>query len=199
MSTEATTAKFTARDAINIGIFTALYAILAIVSSSIGFIPILYPFAPLAVGIVCGPVFVLFFTKVRHFGMISAMGTLVGLMLALSGHGIYSLIGGLILAVLADWICYKGHYRSFRKMVWGYVVFTEIVVCSFAPMFLSAESFYQQLRTQMNPDYADALQKIMQLWVAPLVVLAAVVGGLIGAYLGRAVLKKHFQRAGVAG
>lgn len=191
--------RFSARDAMNVGIFTALYAILAMLSSSIGFIPILYPFAPLAVGIVCGPIFVLFFTKVRHFGMITAMGILCGGALALTGHGLYSLAGGVVLALLADWICYRGNYRSFKLMRWGYAVFTLIVVCSFAPMFLSAESFYADLRANMNPDYANSLQNIMQMWVAPLVVLAGLVGGIIGAYFGKAVLSKHFQRAGVAG
>lgn len=191
--------KLTARDAMNVGIFTVLYQVIAVIAGCIGFLPVLFPLVPLVVGILCGPVFVLFFTKVKRFGLITAMAVLNGLVLTLTGHGIYSLLCGIVFGLLSDWLCFRGNYRSFKYMKWGYVVFTMLIYGSFMPMFLSAESYYAQLQQKTSAEYVEKLRSLMQLRIVPIFLIAAVVGGMIGAYLGRAVLKKHFQRAGVAG
>jgi len=100
--------KFSARDAIQIGLHAALMFVLSGLVGSIGFIPILYPFAPFAIAIVCGPVFFLFLGKVRRFGMITAVGALQGVFLAITGHGIYSLVAALLLGLVSDLICKIG-------------------------------------------------------------------------------------------
>lgn len=34
-------------------------------------------------------------------------------------------------------------------------------------------------------------------WMLPVVIVLGIVGGVIGAYLGKAILKKHFVKAGI--
>jgi len=42
------------------------------------------------------------------------------------------------------------------------------------------------------------VQKLMPLWMAPVLLIACFVCGLLGGLLGRALLKKHFEKAGLA-
>lgn len=55
--------KFTTKDAIQIGIYTAIYFVVSAVAGSIGYIPILYPLAPFLIAVVGGPIFFFFYAK----------------------------------------------------------------------------------------------------------------------------------------
>jgi energy-coupling factor transport system substrate-specific component len=187
--------KYTARDAIQIGLYAALLFFLSGLSGSIGFIPILYPISPFFIAIVCGPVFFLFLSKVRRFGMITVVGTLQGAFLAITGHGIYSLVASVILGLIADIICRMGNYRSFKHSLLGYAVYSVIMATSFFPMMFSADAFYANIATSMSADFAKQLRDIMHGPIFIVVLLGAFVGGIIGAFLGRAVARRHFQRS----
>lgn len=190
---------FTAKDAIQIGIYTALYAVCAMLFGSIGFLAVLYPFAPFAIALFGGPVFVLFYTKVHHFGMITIMGSLLSIFMAITGHGLYVLICGILGSLLSDYICSIGHYRSFRTMMLGYAVFSLIMATTYFPMIFAAEEFYKMVHDTMSPEYAAQLQKVMTKGAFVVTFIGAFAGGLLGALLGKFVLKKHFRRAGIAG
>ena len=189
--------KFSARDAIQIGLHAALMFVLSGLVGCIGFVPMLYPVAPFAIAIVCGPVFFLFLGKVRRFGMITAVGTLQGIFLAITGHGIYSLVASLLLGLVSDLICRAGQYRSFKHCLWGYAVYAIIMATSFFPMMFSAEAFYSKTADGMGAEYAEQLRNIMHGSVFAAVFVGAFAGGIIGAFLGRAIARRHFRRSGV--
>lgn len=188
--------KFTAKDAIQIGLHGALLFFLSGLVGSVGFIPILYPIAPFLIAIVCGPVFFLFLSKVRHFGMITALGTLQGIFLTITGHGIYSLFASVVLGLIADVICNIGKYRSFKYAIWGYAFYAVIMATSFFPMMFSAEAFYNNIETSMSIEYANQLKNIMHGPIFILVFIGAFVGGIIGAFIGKTIAKKHFRPSG---
>lgn len=47
-------------------------------------------------------------------------------------------------------------------------------------------------------EYATTLNTYMPMWIAPVLLVACFVFGLIGGLIGKAICKKHFQRAGIA-
>ena len=49
----------------------------------------------------------------------------------------------------------------------------------------------------MGREYTEALEKLISVRNMGLVYLGAVLGGLVGALLGRKLLKKHFEKAGI--
>ena len=57
------------KDLINIGIFTAIYFIVIFAAASIGFIPIFIPLISVIVPLVGGIPMMLFFSKIKKFGM----------------------------------------------------------------------------------------------------------------------------------
>ena len=66
------------KDLINIGIFTAIYFIVIFAAASIGFIPIFIPLISVIVPLVGGIPMMLFFSKIKKFGMLTICGLLLG-------------------------------------------------------------------------------------------------------------------------
>ena len=67
-----------AKDLINVGIYTAIYLVLFFVTGMMNAIPILYPAIYLLIPIVTGIPFMLFLTKVEKFGMVTIMSIIIG-------------------------------------------------------------------------------------------------------------------------
>ena len=75
--------KLQGKDLINIGIFTAIYFIVIFAAASIGFIPIFIPLISVIVPLVGGIPMMLFFSKIKKFGMLTICGVLI--------HGVFSM------------------------------------------------------------------------------------------------------------
>lgn len=190
--------KLNAKDFINIGIFSVLYFIMFFVSGMMGYIPVFSVLIPLVLGILGGIPFVLFLTKTQKFGAVTIMGILVSVLCFLMGQSWISIIFGIVFGLLADLILKAGHYRSVKHTVIGYAVFTEWVVGSMLPMWIMRDVFFESYRNNGGTDeYIDAVMALTANWMLPVVFLLGIVGGIIGAFVGKAVLKKHFVKAGI--
>ena len=190
--------KLEMRDLITVGIFTALYFIIFYISGMIGYIPFLMPLVPAFCSLGAGIPVMLFLTKVRKFGMVTLMGTLACLFMTLAGHPWFiALPSGIILSFLGDLIMRAGGYQKWRFICLGYIVLSEWLSGLLSSVYFLRESYLAKVSEGYSAVYVDALKAITPLWTFPLVVLATALGALGGAFLGRAVLKKHFLRAGI--
>ena len=80
----------------------------------------------------------------------------------------------------------------------GYCVFTEWVIGSMLPMWIMRDTFFAAYRSKGGTDeYINAVMGLTANWMLPVVIVLGIVGGVIGAYLGKAILKKHFVKAGI--
>lgn len=189
--------KLQAKDLIRIGIFTAIYFVIFFATGMVGYIPILFILLPVLVPIITGIPFMLFLTKVQKFGMVTIMGILLGFLMFVTGHTWVPLVTGVVFGVLADLIFKAGHYQSAKNTVLGYGVFSVWAMGAMLPMWLMRESYFEYIRSNMGTEYTNTVLALTPDWVAFAVVAVAFVAGIIGAFLGKAVLKKHFQRAGI--
>ncbi|EKC66066.1 hypothetical protein OBE_06141, partial [human gut metagenome] len=58
--------------------------------------------------------------------------------------------------------------------------------------------FFEAYRSKGGTDeYINAVMGLTANWMLPVVIVLGLVGGVIGAYLGKAILKKHFVKAGI--
>lgn len=188
--------KLQAKDLINVGIFTAIYFVIMFMCGMIGYIPIFYALLPAVVPIFCGIPFMLFLTKVKSFGMITIMGTICGGLMLLTGHTYLPLLTGFAFALIADIIMKAGNYRSKKLSIIGYTVFSLWIVGMLMPFWLMKDSF-RNMMVGMGEEYISAVFDIFGKisWTFPIM---AIIGGVIGAFLGFSMLKKHFKRAGIA-
>ena len=189
--------KIGVHDLVNAGIFTVLNFVLFYVTAFTGFVPVMAVFFTVLLAFVAGIPNILFFTKIDKFGLVTIMGTLLGLINFLSGYGPYPLIAGLGCGLVSDLIMKAGKYKSWKTMLLGYVVFSEWALGTQLPMFIMGQSYAEMYRASQGDDFANTLAGLIQGYMVLVVIVSIAIAAVIGAYLGRAVLNKHFKRAGV--
>lgn len=190
--------RLNAKDFINIGLFTALYFLLFFATGMIGYIPVFMLLLPVLCPLVTGVAFMLYLTRVNKFGMVTIMGMLLGLLMMLTGHPWIILPFSLGFSLLGDLILKAGAYRSWKLILLGYSIFSEWFIGLLFPLFFMRESFFASTRDGYGETYTDTLMRITPPWVFYAMVALIPIGALVGAYFGRSLLKKHFQRAGIA-
>ncbi len=189
--------KLQTKDLITVGVFTAIYFVLFFVVAMLGYVPIFYVLLPFLLPIVCGIPFMIFLTKVKSFGMVTIMGTIVGALMLLTGHTYTPLIAGFVFGLTADLILKAGKYGSKKLSVLGYSIFSLWILGMLVPFWIMRDSFEKMMLDSMGVEYTRASLELFDkfAWAFPIM---AFTGGIIGAFFGLSMLKKHFKKAGIA-
>ena len=185
------------KDLINICIFSAIYFVIVFIIAMLGMIPIFLPLLSVLVPIFGGIPFMLFLTKVKKFGMIWIMSVIMGILMLLTGMSWPPLAVSVFTGLIAELIYKSGNYQSAAKAVITNGVFSLWVAANYLPLFFTAEKYWES-RQNYGQDYIDAVTKLMPTWMCPVTFIAAFVCGIIGGLLGRKLMKKHFEKAGIA-
>ena len=162
--------RLAGKDLINIGIFTAIYFVVVFAVACLGFVPILMAAICGIIPLVAGIPYMLFLTRARKFGMVTILGLLTGIIMFITGMGYFSIATGLICGLIGN----------------------------FLPFLVTADAYLPTVRAQYGDAYVDELMTYLQPEMYPVLLVACFVTGIIGGFIGRAVLKKHFKRAGIA-
>lgn len=191
--------RLNGKDLINIGIFTALYFILNLVIAAVmGFIPFVNMMIPFASSLVLGIPMMLYFSRIKKFGMVLMTYIIYGVILTLAGVGIYSLIGGTVCAVIAEFILRSKNYKSVGAAIFGYALCSVGANANVASYVFMTEKQFAEKTAYYGQEYMDIMSGYFSHgYTIPLVAVSAFVGGLIGGYIGKGVLKKHFVRSGM--
>lgn len=188
--------KLKGKDLINVGIFTAIYFVIVFAVAMLGYMPIFMPLLCVFVPIVGGIPFMLFLTKVKKFGMILIMSIIMGILMLLTGMGYYSIIVGAISGLIAELIYKSGNYKSSSKAILTSGVFSIWCWGNFIPLFTNIEKYFST-RQDFGQEYIDTLTRLMPTWMCPVLLITTFLCGLIGGVVGKALLKKHFVKAGI--
>ena len=190
--------KLQAPDLINIGLFTVLYFVLGCcVAIPIGFVPIFLPILGALWTLITGIPFMLFAVRVKKFGMVTIMAVLSGLLMGLTGMGFWGILTGAVFGLLGDLIMKSGSYKSAKKTILGYGVFSLWMIGTYIPMYFMVEQSRADLAKSFGDEYADKVMSVMPMWSIVLVIAAIFVCALFGGLIGKAILKKHFTKAGI--
>ena len=191
--------KLQAKDLINIGLFTALYfTIGCAVAIPIGFVPIFLPILGALWTLITGIPFMIFSTKVKKFGMVTIMAVLSGLLMGITGMGFWGVPLGVIFGLLGDLIMKSGNYKSIKKNILGYSVFSLWMIGTYIPMYFMVEQSFEHFESSFGQEYATRVMEVMPMWSLILVILGCFIFAIFGGLIGKAVLKKHFKKAGIA-
>lgn len=184
------------KDLINIGIFSAIYFVIVFIVAMLGMIPVFLPLLSVLVPLIGGIVFMLFLTRVNKFGMIWIMSIIMGIMMLLTGMSWPPLAISVVSGLIAELVYRSGNYQSASKAVLTNGVFSLWVAGNYLPLFFDAKSYWAS-RQNYGQDYIDAVTKLMPAWMCPVTFIAAFVCGIIGGLIGRRLMKKHFEKAGI--
>lgn len=190
--------KLTGKDLINIGIYSAIYFVIVFAIAMLGMIPVMYPMLVVLCPLIGGIPFMLFITKVKKFGMIWIMSVIMGLLMFVSGMGWYPLAVSVVTGLIAELIYKSGNYASAKLAVLTHAVFSLWIWANFLLLFLNRDSYMASRTESVGAEYVEALNKITPNWLCPVLLVVCFVFGILGGILGRAMLKKHFEKAGIA-
>ncbi len=189
--------KLKGKDLINVGIYTAIYFVIIFALAMLGYIPIFMPLLCVVGPIIGGIPFMLFLTKVKKFGMILIMSIIMGILMLLTGMGYYALIVGAVSGLIAELVFRSGNYKSVSKAILTSGIFSVWMWGNFIPLFINIEGYFST-RQDFGQEYIDTLTSLMPTWMCPALLITTFVSGIIGGLVGKAILKKHFVRAGIA-
>ena len=140
----------------------------------------------------------LFYTKVRSFGMVTIMGALLGLISFLMGYGPNGLCFGIVCGLIADLILRAGGYKSLKCSVASHCVFSLWVIGTMLPMWILGQAYFEPYRASQGDAFVNESLAYLSGGMLVIVVVGIIVCALIGAAIGTKVLRKHFERAGIA-
>ena len=186
-SAPKTGGRLAGKDFINIGIFTAIYFVVVFAVAICGIVPL-----------VAGIPYMLFLTRARKFGMITILGLLIGIIMFITGMGYFSIATGLVFGLIADLVWKSGGYASASRAILSHGIFSCWIIGNFLPFLLTANTYLPTVRAQYGDAYVNELMTYLQPELYPVLLVACFVAGIVGGFIGRAILKKHFKRAGIA-
>ena len=188
--------KLKVKDLVSIGVFGVIYFVLMFGVGMMGMIPILFLIYPTVLGIIAGTVVMLFMAKVQKPWALFIFGMISPLVMFAAGHTYVVVVLSLIVMIIAELIRKIGNYNSFKYNMISYAIFSTWICGSMMQMLLAKEVYIEHCR-MMGDDYVVALEKLITYPHMALVALGAFLGGILGAYIGKALLKKHFEKAGI--
>ena len=191
--------KLKAKDFITIGIFAA---ILFVVEFAFGMLGYIHPYIVAAYVIILplasGIPMMLFYTKVEKFGMITIVSVLLAIIMFVGGMGYLGAPLIITSGLVADLIARSGSYKSFKKTVISHGVFCLWICANYFPVVVSADSYRKNLlEGGYSAEYCDSLFRAINSKTIAVLLVLCFVFGCIGALIGKAVVKKHFEKAGI--
>ena len=188
--------KLKIKDLVTIGVFAVIYVVVIFALGMIGFLPVLYLVYPALLGIVSGTVIMLFMAKVQKPWAVLILGMLTSIFMMVEGNTYLLIIHSFVVMLIAELIRRVGNYNSFKYNMFSFAIFNTWICGSLMQMLWAREK-YIEIAMVMGEEYVNALIKLVTYPNMALVYLGAILGGLIGANIGRILLKKHFIKAGI--
>lgn len=188
------------KDFISVGIFSLIYAAVAfVVGALMQMTPFTFPFMPPVVAIFTGTVFMLYVAKTPKRWALTIMGAIGAILLFVTGMFWMMSVFFLVFGFIADLICASGKFRSFRRNMIGYCVMALAPMGAYVPMALMPAQFDAFMKTKGNAEsFAEVIRMIGgNWWPVPLMALVTIICALIGGFIGKLLLKKHFEKAGI--
>ena len=179
MDKKEKTGVLNVRDLVNVGLFSVLIFIATFLSGMIGFIPVLMPVVPFVYGIVSGPVYMLYFTKIKKAGMLFIQTIVVTLAFVV--------------------VLRNGRYKSVKHARLAFSVQSIYGLGNWLPIYFARDAYIRQMLDMgYGEEYTQKMMSVLPNWTLPLIVILGMLGAYIGCTIGIRMLKKHFVKAGMA-
>lgn len=191
--------KLNSRDFITVGIFTAILWIVQMVVMYLGFLsPFVIAGYSVLIPLVTAIPMMLYYARIEKFGMITLTSVIIAILLYIFGMGLTGAPICIISGLIADLVAKKGDYKSQKLTVISYGIFCLWVSSSYLPLVLTANSYKQSLLDGgYEIGFVNQLFELVTLSTYPIIIALCFVFGVIGAFIGKSIVKKNFEKAGM--
>lgn len=183
--------------------YTAIYFLIIAVSAmlTVFLIPgYSFIFIPILIALLAGSVYYLLALKVPKFGAITLMASVIGVFYLISGRYPLAILLSILFGLLADWIAQKGNYRDSKLLFISYLVFTFSNIGPVLPIFVFQSSYTDHIEgTGQSVSQVQRVFSSINFTSALIVLLALVIAGIIGAWIGKTLINKHFVQDEASG
>ena len=191
--------KLKSKDLINIGIFTALYMLLAILVMSIALTPILQIITMPLLSLLGAPIYLLYIAKVDKFGAITIMGFICSAISGLFVFGsVLCFLVCFIFFVFAELIAFAGKYKNNKLNNLSYIIVSFWTV-GVAGLPWTAKEFFREISLAggYTEEWLQGVERLATTQVLIYVIIAMIIGSIISMFFSNRLFKKHFKKAGI--
>ena len=149
------------------------------------------------------PVYVLLVRRVDRFGVTTVFGALFGVFIALTKGDLLLSLWYIVFAVLIDVIFVRtpAQRRKSGTVIGAWGMWSVVYVFgTLIPVFKDKQKYFDAMEQSQNytAEYIAAFEHYWMnpMWVAIILVISLVFG-VLGAWFGTRMTRKHFEKAGV--
>ena len=179
--------------------FIALYFVFMMVGSMLfAPNPVLTFLMPAGAALLTGPIYLLLVAKVPKHGPIIILGVVEGLIMFVTGMYWLWAVALVVLGVVADLIAGAGRFRNKNLNLVSFLVFSLNPMGSYLMLWIDPSGYTSYLAGKGTEQaYLDTMVSTGAGWVLPGMIALTLVCALVSALVGRRLLKKQFEKAGV--
>ena len=190
----------TVKDLVTVGIFTALFLVFALVGG-IFFAPnpVLTFCMPVGSALLCGPVYLLMLAKVQKRFAVGILGAILCIIWFVTGMHWAMALGYLIMGIVADLVAGTGHYQSKTINSLSYILLSLGGTGSYLVFFADPDAWAKtMLGNGTEQSYIDTMRQTGSTWILIAMLAGTVLAAALSAFVGCKMLKKQFEKAGIA-
>lgn len=186
------------RDLVLIGVMSILlYGCMFVVVMFLGMNPLTYLFAPAISGIPAGVVMMLLLSKAPKMGSSFLASAVVAIFFMIMGRLPLDIVTMLVCGLIGELLYGALGRKSFRGMAVAHAVYTcSLTLVAFISVVFLKDAFMEAFAMYGETYIGKLIELVTPLNLLGLCLFSAICG-LIGAFFGKFLLRKHFQKAGV--
>lgn len=191
--------KLSIKDLVVTGIFSALFFVMTMIGG-IFFAPnpVLTFLLPPAVALLTGPVYLLLIAKVPKHGPILILGILMGLLMFVTGMYWLWSVAYIVLAIVAELISGAGKFNNMKLNIMGFMIFSLNPIGSYMMLWINQNKYIDYLVGKgTEQSYMNTMVETAKDWMLPAMIIGTLLLAFISALLGKRLLKKQFEKAGI--
>lgn len=190
--------KLKIKDLVTIGIFAVIYFALSFLVAMLGLVPILIFIIPIVMALLAGTIVMLFMAKVPRPWALFIFGMITPLFMWAMGHTYIVPLTAVLFVAIAEIIFRKGKFKSLKYNSIAYAVFSCWMAGSLLQIIILTEKYIAlQVGAGMSEQSINSIVSFIT-WPNLIIIVALTfLAGLLGAFIGKKMLRKHFEKVGI--
>lgn len=187
----------TVRDLVTTGVFTALFLVFFMIGGAFTAPnPIATFFMPAACALLTGPVFLLLIARVPKHGPLIILGTILGILLFVTGMYWLMAVLYVVFGIAADFIVGIGKFHNKALNIVAFCLFSLSPMGSYLMLWINPTAYIGYLVAGgAEQAYMDTMVATGQPWMIFVIILSTLVCALISCFVGQRLLRKQFEKA----
>ena len=185
----ASTNKLKIKDIITVVLLTLINVVIFFASSVLYATPITIILMPVFFALLEGIVYFIIGTKVKKPGAI----LIYSIVRAIMGGYLPYIILFVLSGIIAELLLWKMDYGNPKALTISYIINQLLAAfgSTIIPYVIAAKAMEDQMVTDGRQDTILAASRLLQSWVSVALVISVIAAAMIGAALGKRIVKKH--------